>query len=766
MATMLLADHGAEVTALEPPGGRSFDPYPGGRAVWMRGKSSVTADTATAEGREVIAGLVGGFDILVDDGDLDELAGLLEGEMAAGLIRASITGYGNVARHGGRPAVDALVAARTGMHWDQRGVYGGLPAWIAGVPKAGFGPPADSSQMAPPGAEQTGHREGPIFLALPWPSIGAALLTVTGISAAVLAREVGGPGQYVTTSLMAGGLLCGTPTWQRVPDPEARGYRLPYFDRRHPKGLFRCSDGNWVHHWAPIDHAWVRAAASGGSLHIPADGEAGRLPRPADYDGNLAAEVADHEETAAAFARYPAADWVDLFARANRPCQPVRPPEAGLQDDVCLEDGCVVEVDDPTLGKLRQVGRVYTLSAAPIDAPAPAPAPGSTKAVPAKERAARGPGRPAPAHAMAGPYGAQFLGDLGASVIKIHNPSERHGPVSSPTVGCHRGKRSLALDLKDRRGTEILHRLAASTDVVHHNLRIGVAERLRADDATLRAINPRLIYCHTRGFEASGPRSLLPGNDQMGQALAGTWWELGGVADGGAPSWHPSALGDFGNGVVSAIAVIQALYQRERTGLGQRVGTSILNVGLLYNSYTWAGPDGQGPPRPRLDAAQLGLGPFYRLYRAADGWLCLAATTEAQVAALEGVIGAELAQVPPGRAAETLEKAFVGTATGEWLGILDAAGVPCEESSPAWIREMWDDPDALGAGLVVGYPHPTLGRVEQAGHLVALSATPGRIEHPSPLVGQHSREILAEAGLLSGDVDALIEAGVVHQSEV
>ena len=258
----------------------------------------------------------------------------------------------------------------------------------------------------------------------------------------------------------------------------------------------------------------------------------------------------------------------------------------------------------------------------------------------------------------------------------------------------------------------------------------------------------------------------------MGQALAGSWYEMGAVHAGMPPSWHPSALGDFGNGVASAIAVIQALYHRRRTGRGQMVDTSIINLGLLYNSSTFARADGSGPERARLDAGQYGLGALYRLYRTVDGWLCLAVVTEAQwrslvtATGLAALAGRDFA-TPALRhrhdeeLARTLGAFFGSGPTDTLVRCLDAAGVPCEASVPDLIREIWDDPDLQARGWVVGYPHATLGHVEQVGHLVELGGTPGHIQGVAPLVGEHSAVILAELGYRQGDVSALIGAGVV-----
>ena len=476
----------------------------------------------------------------------------------------------------------------------------------------------------------------------------------------------------------------------------------------------------------------------------------------------------------------------------------MRAPEEALLDPYLLAEGCVAVVDDLAVGRIHEVGIVHRLSASPGRVRGRSPLPGehndeilsalgSETAPPAPRRrptsAASGDRPPAALAgvrvldlglAMAGPYGAQVLGDLGADVIKVHNPGERRSPISSPNLGCNRGKRSIAIDLKDPRGRAILHRLVAGADVVHHNMRTGVAERLGADYETLRRVNPRLIYCHTRGFERSGPRVGLPGNDQMGQALAGTWYEMGSCHQGRPPAWHPTAMGDFGNGILSAAAVIQALYHRETTGEGQAVDTSIINVGMLFNSYTYSRDDGGQPERVRLDGDQLGLGALYRLYQCADGWLCLAVSDDCQWRALvDATAVASLAHpdfaTAAGRARHdrditaTIEAVMASRTAMEWFETLDAFGVPCEISSDTFPRRLFDDPGLVREEWVVSRPHPRLGLVEQAGHLVVLSDTPGRIGPAAPLVGEHSRAILRELGESDRLIDDLLAAGVIAE---
>ena len=266
MVAMLLADHGADVIKVEPPGGASTFPY-ASRPVWDRGKRSVTLDPALEDHGDRLRLLARTADVLIEGyGPGAAPLGLGHRTLMDAnprLVYCSLSAYGSHTEYGDRPAVDALVAARMGLHWEQRGYYGGQPAHIAGTAAT------TSNLTVPDGAEQTGHREGPIFLALPWPSIGAALLALVGISAALRARLLTGRGQLVETSLLQGGLLSTVATWQRVPDPATAGYRLPYFDRRHPKGLFQCSDVNSA---APVGGpsavAFVQAAASGPGAEI------------------------------------------------------------------------------------------------------------------------------------------------------------------------------------------------------------------------------------------------------------------------------------------------------------------------------------------------------------------------------------------------------------------------------------------------------------------------------------------------------------------
>jgi crotonobetainyl-CoA:carnitine CoA-transferase CaiB-like acyl-CoA transferase len=306
-------------------------------------------------------------------------------------------------------------------------------------------------------------------------------------------------------------------------------------------------------------------------------------------------------------------------------------------------------------------------------------------------------------------------------------------------------------------------------------MRYDAAERLKIDYESLKAINPKLIYCHTRGFE-TGPREGLPGNDQTGACLAGVQYEDGGMADGGKPLWSFTSLGDTGNGFLSAIAIIQALYHRERTGQGQFCDTSIVNAHLLNSSYAVARADGTGFARPHIDGQQFGYSATNRLYETRDGWLCIVAVTEAEWARLCAALGlgglatdARFAS-PTARAQNDTALAGLFAAkmrersAAEWFKALDAAQVPCEISDPQFSRALHDDPEFKRRGWVAAYEHPFVGKLNQIGLLFDFSETPGRVQGPPLIVGQHSREILAELGYSPEQIEALCKDCVLAWS--
>jgi crotonobetainyl-CoA:carnitine CoA-transferase CaiB-like acyl-CoA transferase len=370
---------------------------------------------------------------------------------------------------------------------------------------------------------------------------------------------------------------------------------------------------------------------------------------------------------------------------------------------------------------------------------------------------------------LAGPFGPMLLGDLGATVYKLESPQgDQMRNVTKPFNGCQRGKLDICVDLKAPEGLAIAHQLIREVDVVHHNMRPGVAERLGVDYATAKSLNPDVIYCHTTMWGVDGPRATWPGFDQLGQSSCGLEYELGG--EGNPPVWYRFGMCDQACACQSAVAVLMALYWRAKTGEGQFVDTSIVNGGLYLNSDVWIGPDGPFV-RPRLDHNQTGLGPLYRLYRTSDGWLALACLGEkhwrALVAALPG-FGLDDARFATAAAraehaaelSAILEPAIAARTAADAFALLDAAGVPVEIADEDGPTSWFGDPELVARGLVADYQHPTYGRMRQFGELIHFSETPGRIGGPPPLLGEHSRLVLAELGYSDEQMQDLLAKGV------
>ncbi|MDT0575201.1 CoA transferase [Croceicoccus sp. F390] len=762
MTAMLLADHGAQVTRIERPQG---DPFAGmaGYRVWHRGKRNAVLDLKDKDDHALFLRLAAEADVLVESFSptVTERLGIDYQALAKinpRLIYCSITAYGEGTPDQDRPGYDALVAARSGLQYEQRGWPEGAVNHMLGRddPFADVEIPRDNVQGA--------DREGPLFVSSPWPSLGAFFSASLGIAAALFARERSGRGQRVTTSLQQGAMVCASGVWQRMEDPDAEGFDTWIMNARSPKGHFQGADGAWLHNWVP-NPRFILESSKGDTLDATPDLTVQNDPDRFGIGPEELLVMAHYQPILAeAIRKFPVSQWVDAAAKAEVTMQPCRSVEESLMDPLLIADGCVTTVEDADHGPINQVGISYRLETSPGVVPGPVRERGAdTEMVKAhaasladpvvKTAAAAKPALPLAGVrvidlglAIAGPFGCQLLGDLGADVIKVNTLWDMYWHRTHIAYMANRNKRSIALMLKHPKAIEALHRLIATADVVQHNMRYGAVERLGLDYASLKERYPRLVYCHSRGFE-KGPRMNLPGNDQTGACLAGIQHEDGALHTGeGFPFWSLTSLGDTGNGFLSAIGICNALMDRERTGKGQFVDTSIINAALLNTSYAFATADGQAVDRPRIDALQTGFGPFYRLYRSGDGkWLQVAAITDAQKAALSRIIGSDA------------EAAFAQVSGEQMLQKLASSGVPAELSDAQASRKLFDNATYKERGWTARYRHRDVGMLDQIGVSYNLSDAPF-VEHiPPMIVGDATAALLAEIGYSDEEIDTLAQ---------
>lgn len=785
MATMMLADNGAQVTKIEPPGGDPFR-FQIGYKVWQRGKRSAILDLKKPEDKEAFLALVKTADVLVESYtpgttkklgiDYDTLS-----QLNPRLIYASITGYGRDNEHSQRPAYDALVAARTGLHWEQRGWPEGALNHMAGLPDPfeDVEIPQDWLQGAP--------RPGPIFPASYWPSLGAFFNASVAISAALRARELTGKGQWVETSLLQGALAGAAWVWQRAENQAADGFDTWILGSRAPKGHFQCKDGQWIHNWVP-NPRFILQASTGDTLNASPDLTVQNDPDRFGTGPEELLVMAHYQPILAeAVKKFPAQEWVDAAVKAEMTMQKVRSAEESLTDPLLLADGCVTETTDAQLGRIRTAGNAYNMSLTQ-GTPGSFVAKAGEHTAEVKAEAAKAKAIPAPAAsgskkikaplegitvldlglAIAGPFGTQLLSDLGANVIKINGLFDLFWHRVHIAYAANRGKKSITLNLKDPRAMEIFLKLVKEADIVHHNMRYDAAERLKIDYESLKKINPKLIYCHTRGFER-GERAGLPGNDQTGGCLSGIQYEDGGMGRGGRPLWSLTSFGDTGNGYLSAVAVINALYHRDRTGEGQFVDTSIINACLYNTSYAVARVDGATIERPRIDGMQFGYSAGHRLYETKKGWICLVLSTAEHWDRLFVATGLESLDVearfatPEARhknddaLASILAEKFSTAPAAEWFTRLDAIGVPCEIESEDFSHKVHEDEYFKKHQWVTSYSHPVVGKLDQIGLLFQLSDTPGVIQGRPLIVGEHTKEILGGMGYSEEQIKTMEE---------
>jgi crotonobetainyl-CoA:carnitine CoA-transferase CaiB-like acyl-CoA transferase len=366
---------------------------------------------------------------------------------------------------------------------------------------------------------------------------------------------------------------------------------------------------------------------------------------------------------------------------------------------------------------------------------------------------------------MAGPFCGQVLADMGADVVKVEPPegdSTRESLGTAAFLAVKRNKRSVALDLKSPAGQAALHRLVPRADVVLENYRPGVAARLGAGWETLSELNPRLIYASVSGFGQTGPYAQRPGYDLIAQGLSGVMSVTG--EPGGDPVKCGIPISDLSAGLFCALAILSAVIARERTGRGQRIDTSLFECALALSVWETAELWATGRVPEALGSAHRLTAPYQAL-RTQDGHITVGGNNERLWQKLCEAVGRpDLVEDPrfanndermahrPELVAE-LESALAARGTDAWVAVLSEAGVPCGPIHD--YRQVFEDEHTRARVMEVRLEHPVEGEIRALGIPVKMSDTPGSIRHAAPLLGEHTAEVLVEAGFTAEEINAL-----------
>ncbi len=747
---MLLADQGADVVKVEPPGGDPARAHPA-FATWNRGKRSVALDLKSNGGLDRARELVRDADVLIENyrpGVADRLGigyGALSG-VNPGLVYVSLPGYGE-----GHPKRDA-------QGWD-----GAIGA------ETGFFTPPDDV-------------EGPVFSPLPMPSNFAALLGAMGVGLALLARERTGRGQHIEAPLHAAMFSAIGVRLVRLHGSDiTRGTGFVNIGSVMSR-QYRCADGRWVHNHGMYErfvHQFLQAAGR----EEWADDMIAYVRGPDDAEGQAAWRRRFEE----VFLERSAWDWERDINAAGGACSVCKTVDEWLVLDHPNTAGMVIEVDDAERGPMKQPGVSVNLRGSPGGVRGGAPKLDEHASRPWDVPASEAPRSSSPPQSrpvtdvlkgvrildlcivLAGPTCGRALGEFGADVITIDDPRRPTQPMW--TVDVNRGKRSIMLDLKTPQGLEVFGDLVATADVIVQSHRAGALARLGIGYEAMKRRNPGIIYTSVNAYGFGGPWEDRPGWEQIAQATSGMQVRHGGRD--AAPKLVTYPVNDYGTGLLAAYGVALALLERERTGEGQQVDVGLsLTAGLLQSPYFL---DYEGYERNDPEGLDLrGFGALSRLYESSDGWLYLHCADEASWRALAGADGFGAVAADPrfadaeGRVkndealTDTLARVFATRRREAWDSALSAAGVSVSLVSA--VPDYYGEQFLRDAGLVVTRDNPGIGVVDHVGPPPLLSATPARLGAPAPERGSDTRAILAELGYVADRIAALERGGVVTQS--
>ena len=759
LTTMLLSDYGAEVVKVEGPGGDPLGKEATFR-VWNRGKRKAVLDLRSGEGVEGALELASRADVVIESwrvGVADEIGvgyGAVR-ERNPGVIYCSISSFGEKGRLKRLPGYEGIAAAASGIMTEQAGV-----------------------------------RPGPVFVSSPVASFGTVMLALQGILSALHVRNETGVGQRVWTSMYEGAIAIRYPVL-----PIAN--ELPPFivNNVHPHGgmpayrMYPCADDKWIHIGCLTRWFWDKLSIALDLPELVIDPRFEMAPTGWERDEDRLAAI---KLIGGRVREKPRAEWLEILEAGDVPTAPVLTTQEYMDVPQVHENGLVVDVNDAVLGQMKQVGHPILFSGTPgrVRGAAPVEGIGNAGSVddlfPCRAGREKGSGgsrgklRRTPLEGLrvldlsayiAGPLGPMALCDLGAEVVKVE-PLHGEGGHSVPMLilGSNRGKKDLAMDLKAPESKEVMRRLIGRSDVLVHNMRVGVAERLGIDYESARKIRPDIIYVHSTAYGPRGREAKKPGFDPLFQSMSGlTAWNGG---KSGGPIFLRTAICDDTNALMLAVAVLMALNHRDRTGEGQKVDLSLMKTGALATSDDFMRYEGK-KERPLADAGVHGLSALYRLYETGEGWVFLGCVQEKEWERLKDALSGEWKEprVSFGEASkmdpwneklcEALGSVFARGTAREWEARLTEKGVPCVRVAEGNFEGFYENEHALESGMVYEGAHRTFTGLKQPGVLVHFSETPTVDNAAAAVLGQHTVEVLGEVGYSTEEVEGMIGAGIV-----
>jgi crotonobetainyl-CoA:carnitine CoA-transferase CaiB-like acyl-CoA transferase len=735
LTAVLLADQGADVVHVDPPGGPRLPGVPD--AFFNRGKRRMILDLKTDAGRAAARRLAASADVVIENfrpGVLTRLGLDLDAVRAdhAGLITCSLPGFG---------ADDPRATVR--------GYEGVIAAATANCePRVG---------EEPPGWDWT----RPTYSALPLASSFAAYLAAVSIVMALIARRRTGRGQRVDVPLFdAMFTLIG----HSGAYADQRGLHPPRPIHVRGSGAFACKDGRYVQFdtSSPRHLPWFARAAG---LLGRWDTELLDLAATARPEVNERLHTRLREE----FATRAAAEWEEIGNAAGAAIGFIRTPAEWIGTEHARQTHAVAHVADPEFGPLWCAGVPVALSEHPGLQPAARHLPGADTGDVLAELADLPP-RAAPRGAepdldqplagvrvldlglaLAGPTCGRILAEFGAEVVKIGNPA------AGVAGYLNRGKESLLLDVTKLPGQEVYWRLVDNADVVLENFSPGTAERLAIGFDEVHARRPSVIYTSISCYGLGGPWTRWRGWERQGQAVTGIMERTA----------QPSVLGpynivDIGTGILGAFVTALALYDRQSTGRGQLASASLAHTGTYHQAAFMFDFPGYQPTEPRGYLA-LGEGPLQRYYRAADRWFFLAARHEDRQALSDVTRRPEVAGLTGDPLAAALEAAFAESDARTVVDLLVAADIAAHVVVP--VGELMTDPLVRSRGLSVTQQVVGAGGCTMPGVSARLSDTPARVGDAPRRPGEDAAAVLAAVGL-ADRLEALERGWVVRATDL